>query len=657
VNNRQSSIVNRKSARFACLIHILLAVSAFAQTDLPDTTRVPIEPGSEVAVTPFIFSGSSRIYSQLANRRGTYQETPDDFARLELSPTFSLYNVPFTINMLLSTEQSAYRQNINSISLDLDQNKLQGALMQRAFEKLGDVEELQALSETMGGVDRLRDSLEGIGSERLRDLDRLKDYADLATIREEAFSQSLSKLNELGLVAAEEKFFANFPALSIGVTYPRYTELTLNAAPVTGANIEWNPGKFYIAAAGGKSQRSIRIPGLNPLTDSILFNTAYSRSLYSARIGFGKKDASHIIFTGLYAKDDAASLPMDSLGSPLTPQANYVLGVDVNIPVVENYFTILGEIAGSVLTGDINAAELADNDVPDFVRDLVAPNISSLIDYAFSIKSVLRIPESDTRFTASLRQVGPVFFSLGVPALRNDNIRWDARLEQRFLRRQITATAYYRRENDDIYRLLKSTNTTISAFGVGLGLNFSRLPYLRVEYAPYQQSYSNLADQPDIENTTTLLSAIAGYYYKLLDLNAGTNVSFSSQQSSSFQGLSDYGVATITANQSVNFRFPLALSVGFTHSSLTAGDSTDRIISLDLSGSYTAFDIWNNSVGFTLSEHGDDANTGFFVNSSVALWDAGVFELRAEKNVFKSLQVTANNFDEFVLTATLTSTW
>jgi hypothetical protein len=291
------------------------------------------------------------------------------------------------------------------------------------------------------------------------------------------------------------------------------------------------------------------------------------------------------------------------------------------------------------------------------VRDLVAPNISSLIDYAYTVKGVVRIPESDTRFTASIRQVGPVFFSLGAPILRNDNLRWEGRLEQRFLRRQITATAYYKNDVDDIYKLLKTTNTTVTSFGLGLGLNFMRLPFLRLEYAPYQQRYSNIADQQDIENRTTLLSALAGYYYKTLGVNAGTTLSFSSQQSDSHLGLSDYGVSTVTANQSVNFSFPLGLAAGFTYSSLAVADSAERVMSFDLSGSYTAFDTWYSSLGFTLAEHGDDRNTGFYLSSSIGVWDAGIFELRAEKNVFKSYTLTASDFDEFVLTATFTSNW
>lgn len=647
-------------------LSILACARMLSQPAVPDTMRPAGEEtfadssGStdEVPVSPLLFSGSSTIYSQLANRQGTFQQTPDDFARLELSPTLSVYNVPFTLNVLLSTEQSSVRQNINSISLDLDYQKLEGALLQRAYEKIGSLEELKQLSEAAGGIDRLRDSLEGVASDRLRDLEQLKDLADIEKIRERALSESLTKLDELGLVAPTERFFADFPALSVGVTYPNYTPLTLSSAPVTGVNVEWNPGKFYVAFAGGKTQRAIQVPGTLNL-DSVVFNPAYTRMLYAARIGYGKKDGSHIILTGLYSKDDESSIPVDSNRAPVvTPRANYVLGLDVSVPIVEDRFTVSGELAGSMLTGDVTTAEIESSDIPDWIRNLVAPNVSSVLDYAYAVRALVRVPETDTRITASLRKIGPVYFSLGVPALRNDNLRWEGRVEQKFIRRQLSATFFYKHDQDNTYPLLKTASATVTSFGVGLGLNFTRLPYLRLEYSPYRQHYSNSADGSDIENRTTLFSAVAGYYYKVLGVNANTGVAFSSQDATTFQGLSDYGVSTLTANQSVSFPFPLSISAAVSNSTLKAADSSQQILSVDLGASYTAFDIWNNSAGFTFARQADaDDNVGFYLSSSVAVWDAGVLELRAERNVYRNFLVNTANFKEFIFSASFMSRW
>ncbi|MBS1913832.1 MAG: hypothetical protein JST22_17725 [Bacteroidetes bacterium] len=663
--NRMLSVDRRWMWLAIAVLALLAAPVAFTGVIHAQPAGLPAglpPPSPDDMPGPLVFSGSSRIYGQIANRRGTYQYTPEDFATLELHPSLAFYGAPFTLNVLLSTEQSTYRQNINSVSFDFDYHKLEGTLLDRAYAKLGELDDLKALAEATGGVEKLRDSLERVGSDKLRDVDHLKDYADLDRLKDHALSEGIDKLDELGLVSGAEKFFANFPAISVGVTYPNYTSLTLSSVPVTGFNIEWNPGNFYIATCAGRAQQAIVVPGVvgnvSGVVDSVLVNPAYSRKLYAARIGYGKKEGAHVILTGVYAKDDQSSLPLDTNGSPLTPMANYVLGLDVSVPIVEKYLDVQGEVAGSMLTGDISAAQIKSNDIPDFIRTTFDPNISSLIDYAYAGKAVLHVPESGTKLSASIRKIGPVFFSLGVPTLRNDNLRWEGRLEQRLLDGRINAAAYYKHDQDDLYPGLQSSLSTITSLGLSLGLNFPNLPYLRLEYAPYQQRYSRTEDNADVVNRTTLLSASAGYFYRIGGLRAGTTASYSSQQSNTFEALSDYGVATASIGQSITFDVPLMLQAGFTTSSLSAGDSAQHIISFDLATSYTAFKIWTNTVGVTLADQsGSDNTLGFSLTSSVQLWQNGFFEVRAEKNAYKNLLVTAANFDEFLFTASLVTTW
>ncbi len=647
------------TAGIVLLLLLLLAPRAARAQDAADTTHA----SDATATRPFAFSGSAQLYGQIANRRGTFQQTPDDFLRLDVSPTLSVYNVPFTFHGFFSTEQRTYRQNMNGVSFDLDYHKLEGILLERVYNRLSEYDEVRGAAEAAGSIEHLRDSLEGIGAEKLEEINRLKEYADLDKLKDRAISTGLDKLDELGLVSGAEKFFANFPALGVGVTYPNYSTLTLSGVPVNGFNIEWNPGQFYVAAAYGKTQRAISVPGaignVSGVIDSVLIDPSYTRTLYAARIGVGRKEGGHAFLTGMYSKDDQSSLPVDTVLAPLTPKSNYVIGLDVNVPLVEDYLNVEGEVAGSMLTGDISAADLKSNDIPEFIRTTFDPNISSLIDFAFAAKSTLRIAETDSRLTASIRKVGPVYFSLGAPVLRNDNLRWEGRIEQRLLRGQISATAYYKQDEDNLSPGLKSTLATVTSFGVGLGLNFKGLPYLRAEYAPYQQRYTNVGDAAEVLNKTTMLNLSSGYYYKVAGLDASTTAGYTSLQSNTFQGLSDYGVSTLTLGQTVRFTVPLSLGAIVTQSRLTtAGDTSQTIVSLDLNAAYTAFGIWTNAAGFTVADQsGTDSNLGFFLSSSIPVWDAGFFEVRAEKNVYKNLLVNTANFDEFLMTATFSVNW
>jgi hypothetical protein len=620
--------------------------------------RLPVS--EEVAsLPPVVFSGTSRLYGQLANRQGSFQETPEDFARLELAPSLAFYGAPFTLNVLLSTEQASVRQNINSISIDFDYSRLQGVLMQRAIEKIEEIEAVKQLAETEGGIGRLRDSLGSVADEKIRQLEEVKEYADLDKLREKAITESVDQLDKLGIISGAEKIFMNFPSLSFGVTYPNYTALTLSGVPVTGANIEWNPGNLYLAVAGGQTQRAIRLSSL--ALDSVRIDPAFKRNLYAARVGFGRKSGGHFYLTGIYTRDDEGSIPLDTNGRKVTPTANYVVGMEVNMPLFDDYFLLQGEAVGSLLTGDLEASDLAGKDlqdVPSFLVDALDPKISSVVDYAFNVRSTLRIPETDSRIFGSIRLVGPAFHSLGVPALRSDQLRYDARIEQKLWRRQILVTGFVRREKDNVFPW-KTSTTTISAFGIGLGLNIRRLPYLRLEFAPYTQRYTNTLDTTDIVNQTSTLSATTGYSYLVAGTNASTTLMYSAQNTTTFQGLADYRVGTFSALQSVALEIPLEIQAGVNLSTLsTGGDSSNSITSFDFGASYRAWDVWTTAAGLTLADQaGQGNNLGFYLITSLPIKSYGTVELRAERNVYKSFTIVESSFNEFLLTMTYTTLW
>jgi hypothetical protein len=628
------------------LLLFLLPLSAVAQ---PDTSQPSGSP------SPFLLSGYSTLFGQLADRQGTFQYTPEDLARWEFNPTLSFHGIPFSASVLLTTEQSDVRQKINSVAFGFDYQRLENALMERAYDRLMEMKDVQAAVETAGGTERLYDSLQGLGESAKAEMERLMEYTDLEKVRERAVSESVEQLESLGLISTAEKFFLNLPSLQFGVTYPRYTELTLGSVPVNGGNIEWNPGKFYIAAAGGTTQRAIRLPGIR---DSIIAGESFERSLYAGRIGFGRKEGSHFIITLLHASDDAATLPFDSLslGGPITPVRNYVLGIDINVPLVEDMLAVDVEAAGSLLTADQRAAEFDENDVPEFIADMVDPNLSSFADYAITGSTKLRIPETETRAQGSVRYIGPGFVSLGAPVLRSDQLRYDAKVEQKFWRRQITLIGQLRNERDNLIGN-KSGTTTVNSFGLGVGLNIVKLPYLRLFYSPYVQELDDTLFS--YRTRTTSLTASTGYTYRLLDLTASTMISLQSQQSRTGVLGSDYGVTTIMGNQSVTFRFPLTLSGGVTVSELSdATSASSTLLSLDIAGYYTAFDTWHSGLGLTYSrETGRDSNLGFFAETSVPLWDHGTFQLRAARTLYRNVIERIEDFEEVLFTAMVTTRW
>lgn len=642
---------------------LFMPVVLYAQEPV-DTTTPPARTPPEPSSADLFFSGEARLSGQLADRPGAFQQTPDDFVRWEFSPSVGLYGVPFTLDVLMSTEQSEIRQRINSISFSFDYRKMQAVIIDRILKRRQEeeVEVMRKAEEVAGkgGVEEGGESVQDrIAGEQMERLQRIKEYADLEKLRERAITEGADALDRLGLITAGEKFFANFPSLGIGVTYPRYTQLTVDGVPVTGGNIEWNPGMFYVAAAGGQTQRAVRLPGIE---DTIRFDPSFKRTLFSGRIGYGRRNAGHFFLTAVYTTDDASTLPFDSaLGRPVTPTSNYVIGMEVVAPIVADVLQFEGELAGSMLTGDIEASEIGGKDiedVPAWVRDLLNPRISSVLDFAATGRVSLRIPETDSRAMGSVRYIGPGFFSLGAPTVRNDQVRWDGRVEQRLHKRRILLTASIRDEHDNIVAW-KSSTTSLTMWSIGAGLNFPDYPYLRVEYSPYSQVYEDPSDSLRIENATSLMTASTGYYYRLGELSSQTTLIASLQQSSTFEGLADYGATTLSLIQGVTFPSAIDVTGGITFSTLNATGSADQsVLSVDGSVGYSPWDRWYTSIGLAYarnSEEGD--NVGFSIGAAIPVWNYGVFDLRAARNVYNNFVIPQSNFNEFILTASFSTRW
>lgn len=143
------------------------------------------------------FKFAGELFGETANRKGSGSDKKPGYGYASFTPSVSLYGIPFALNILLSTENSSQRQNINSVSLIYDFN----------------------------------------------------------VAREIAQSYAESEGEEN--VPALMNFFTLFNSLGIGTNYPSYTPLTLQGVPVSGLSFEFNPGWFYIASAFQKNQRPI----------------------------------------------------------------------------------------------------------------------------------------------------------------------------------------------------------------------------------------------------------------------------------------------------------------------------------------------------------------------------------------------------------------
>jgi len=145
------------------------------------------------------FFGDAKLTQVSTSKQAQFSELPLNYRTLEINPRISIFDIPFGINISLSSLDNPNRQSMNSISFMLD-------------------------------IDQMNS--------------KMKDYMN-------------KKIGEGGSSSDSSSSEPVIRTFGIGRTYPDYSELTVSGVPVNGLNVELNPGIFYLAFAAGNNTEGI----------------------------------------------------------------------------------------------------------------------------------------------------------------------------------------------------------------------------------------------------------------------------------------------------------------------------------------------------------------------------------------------------------------
>ena len=657
----------------------------------------------------FDVTGNSFIEAQYATQQGIGQATPTNYARWYFTPTFILFDIPFTGSLLLSTEQSRGRQSINSVNLSfsLDQEQLQTRLRDRLIREVssvafsGTIDEMDDLAsigaalddpERLAEIARLEERVEeGSASvseraelqERMEEIENLRsEYERLEAIREKVGEAEELRtmaetgfatddmydpdhlrgaLDQLDMLSGAEKFLYNFPRFGVGVNYPYYTPYTMNGVAVNGLDVVFNPGNFYIATTVGTATRDVPEALANDTT-----YIAFDRTLYAGRIGYGREGETRFLLTAIYAGDEETSVIVDtSSGFYLAPQENWVLGLDMEIPIIPEYFSIAGEVAGSILTGELGAPELdvsGDINAPEWLSDLVGFRTSSYLDVAFSVEPKLTISSSGTELSGSVEMIGPGYVTLGIPYLRNDLFRYEGRLRQKLFKRQVSLDFRYRHDRDNLIDSKRSTTET-DMLALGLALTPRKLPFLRVNVTPYWQK-NDAVGEFQLDNTILVLAATLGHRYRFGSSFGGmTSLTYLLNDLQTLNGTFDSKTTTWIGMQMFNIGTNVSITgTGSLSMPESVVDTLNQITTIDVGANVTFLENWNGSLGGVLvSEENAGSRTGFYAGLYVPIDFVGsLLELRVERNVYDATEATLTgerDNEETVFRGSFSTTW
>lgn len=533
-------------------------------------------------IKPFEFSLSSKIYGENSNRVATGSLIQSRYASWELTPTLSIYGIPFTSSIFLSSLNGASVGGLDNISFNLDFQALKDKITQMKSEQ-----------ETIPGY---------------------------------------------------MKFFGFFNKLNFGTTYPDYTPFTISGVSVKGIDFEINPGQFFLASSLFSNQKAEN-------------NVQFRRNIYSGRLGYGKKEKSHLFLTAVYGRDNENSITINPPDPLLTPRENFITGLEGKLLLFKEKLELNGEITSSTYTRNVTDPLTAANNLPFFAKVFMDKRVSTATDIAYMFRSKYNNDKSKTELEAGIKMVGTGYSSLGVPFISNDKLEIDGKVKQKLLndKLSLSASAKWNRDNLD-NTLFATTKTTVLNFT----MNYSpqKLPYFVVVFAPYFQK--NDATNPFyiVDNKFYQMTFVTGYT-KMFKSGASltSTASYVLCKMTTYMNTYDFTNHNVTLSEALSFKFPLTLSGTFSGYFGHYGYYT-RILSGDFNAVYTSFDIWTNTLGANFSfEQNTNRKIGIYFRTGINVSKNLQIDLNAEQNLYKDWINSINDYKEFILRGTVTTTF
>lgn len=324
----------------------------------------------------------------------------------------------------------------------------------------------------------------------------------------------------------------------VGDLNPAFDRLVLSGVRITGASAQLRAGGTGLQVVHGRLNRPIEgrleewdeklgvIPQ-NMVNDSqFVVPGTFQRDITAVRMHMGNKKKTWMMaLQALKAKDDTNSIQYG-----LAPKDNVVAGAEFNARLFKRRILIQSGLSFSAVTNDISLGVISKEELDTAlnVKFPVDPKIfqrililnsstkptqisSDFVSYFFNINW----STSWHQFTADYSRIGPQYFSLSNPFLRNnsDNLLIQERL---FLfKRKLTLTGTYQGYTNNLNNVLLST-LRAEVLGGGFMLNISpKYPSLIVQYNRQNRMSTNVSlPGAEVNDFLTMVNGVVNYTFQ-----------------------------------------------------------------------------------------------------------------------------------------------
>lgn len=325
-----------------------------------------------------------------------------------------------------------------------------------------------------------------------------------------------------------------FEAL-IGDMNPAFDRLVLSGVRITGVSTHLKAGGTGVQVVHGRLNRAVEgrlerwddkfgnIPQ-NMVNDSeFVVPGTFQRNITAARVYLGNKKKTWMLaLQGLKAKDDTNSIQYG-----LAPKDNLVGGAEMHLRLFRGKVSFQSGISASVITNDISLGVLS-KEALDTTFNVKLPFDPASFQRLFVLNASTKPTQLSAdflsyfftfnwgaswhQFTADYSRIGPQYFSLSNPFLRNnsDNLLLQERL---FLfKKKLTIAGTYQAYTNNLNNVLLSTLKTEN-FGGGLQMHISnRLPTIFLQFNRQSRlSTQNTLPGAEVDDNLTMLNGIISY--------------------------------------------------------------------------------------------------------------------------------------------------
>jgi len=152
---------------------------------------------------------------------------------------------------------------------------------------------------------------------------------------------------------------------------------------------------------------------------------------------------------------------------------------------------------------------------------------------------------------------------------------------------------------------------------------------------------------------------ISSYVAKIGNLTLISQLNAGITDNSTYRSLNNGYSRNASLTESFMFKIPLSLTgrIGFTQN-LDKLIGYSRLISGEMTASYVMEKFWTLSTGIGADvTKQQNKRTVFFLSSDMLFGKNVTLNIRTEKNNYLDWTNSSNNFDEFVIKSTLSTTW